>query len=665
MKALELLDGVISPELHNFLKCQIKLSSQKPKGCRYDDAFKAWALNLYHISGKSYRFLAKLFHLPTKRTLTRMVSRFASEAGFSEKSLYVVKERIASIPESAKICSLMMDEMSLKSHLFYDISNDHIVGLEDYGSGENSGLPATSALVLMVRGVLFNWKQPIAYFLVNESSGSSQLKKILAEALNNLESLGLDVVSVVSDQGSNFLKLFKTLGVTEDRPFFYMQGKKYFTIFDPPHLLKSVRNNLMKYDVGFDGKVASSNDIKSFFEKDQKLPIRVAPKLTDRHLNLNGFLKMKVKLASQVFSHSVAAGISTYVALNGLPDTALGTAQFVSQMDTIFDCCNSLSFQDPKFCRRPFSPTSPHLSELKKGIRFFSSLKFFNRATGEDRTDNLKCLTGWKVSLKAILSLWEKLYHEGIASFLVTRQLNQDPLENFFGSIRQQGGNNDNPTPVQFKRAYRKLFHSNLLHVASGNCEEDKDEPLTNLSVLNEIARNDIHLQSNALQLISPDYRTDNIQSHIISENAIAYVAGYLLRKTSNKHKCDTCGKAVVNDTTNNIRHTFLHFKSYEANSSTHRGLIVPSESMLQYVVELEDQFVGYFSSLKKTKGVGNELLDILDRVTLQQPCASFAKKYLLMLFIRMRIYYCLKFANRELKSSKRKNRKYLKIVHL
>ena len=143
-----------------------------------------------------------------------MVSRFASEAGFSEKSLYVVKERIASIPESAKICSLMMDEMSLKSHLFYDISNDHIVGLEDYGSGESSGLPATSALVLMVRGVLFNWKQPIAYFLVNESSGSSQLKKILAEALNNLESLGLDVVSVVSDQGSNFLKLFKTLGVT-------------------------------------------------------------------------------------------------------------------------------------------------------------------------------------------------------------------------------------------------------------------------------------------------------------------------------------------------------------------------------------------------------------------------------------------------------------------
>eukprot|EP00795_Rhopilema_esculentum_P005742 gene5743-11002_t len=32
---------------------------------------------------------------------------------------------------------------------------------------------------------------------------------------------------------------------------------------------------------------------------------------------------MKVKLATQVFSHSVAAGINTYVSLNGLPSSAI------------------------------------------------------------------------------------------------------------------------------------------------------------------------------------------------------------------------------------------------------------------------------------------------------------------------------------------------------
>ena len=75
---------------------------------------------------------------------------------------------------------------------------------------------------------------------------------------------------------------------------------------------------------------------------------------------------MKGKLASQDFSYSVVAGISTYVALNFIPNTALGTAHLVSIMDNIIDYCNSFSFQDPKFCRRSLSPTYPHLLELKK-----------------------------------------------------------------------------------------------------------------------------------------------------------------------------------------------------------------------------------------------------------------------------------------------------------
>ena len=32
--------------------------------------------------------------------------------------------------------------------------------------------------------------------------------------------------------------------------------------------------------------------------------------------------------------------------------------------------------------------------------------------------------------------------------FLMTRRLNQDPLENLFGLIRQQGGNCDNPSSL-------------------------------------------------------------------------------------------------------------------------------------------------------------------------------------------------------------------------
>ncbi len=111
---------------------------------------------LYHISGKVYRFLAKLFHLPSKRTLCRIVAKFASDVGFTEKSLFFVKQRVESLPEEAKVCSPMMDEISLKRHLFYDVSKDGMVGLEDYGDNKTSGMVAGSALVLMVRGVIHN-----------------------------------------------------------------------------------------------------------------------------------------------------------------------------------------------------------------------------------------------------------------------------------------------------------------------------------------------------------------------------------------------------------------------------------------------------------------------------------------------------------------------------
>ena len=35
--------------------------------------------------------------------------------------------------EQEKICTLCMDEISLKTNLFYDIPGDKIVGLEDFG----------------------------------------------------------------------------------------------------------------------------------------------------------------------------------------------------------------------------------------------------------------------------------------------------------------------------------------------------------------------------------------------------------------------------------------------------------------------------------------------------------------------------------------------------
>ena len=74
--------------------------------------------------------------------------------------------------------------------------------------------------------------------------------------------------------------------------------------------------------------LATWKDIDSFYNNDKTLAIRTAlPKLTEKHLHPNGYSKMKVKYATQIFSHTVAAAICSYVSMGGLPQSALGTAR--------------------------------------------------------------------------------------------------------------------------------------------------------------------------------------------------------------------------------------------------------------------------------------------------------------------------------------------------
>ena len=59
--------------------------------------------------------------------------------------------------------------------------------------------------------------------------------------------IGLHVKVLVCDQGSNnrqFLKSFSE--VTVDKPYFFYSGNKVYVIYDPPHLIKNVRNTLKK-----------------------------------------------------------------------------------------------------------------------------------------------------------------------------------------------------------------------------------------------------------------------------------------------------------------------------------------------------------------------------------------------------------------------------------
>ena len=123
----------------------------------------------------------------------------------------------------------------------------------------------------------------------------------------------------MSDIGSNFHSFANRMGVTSDKPWFSHGNKTYFLMFHPPHLLKCIRNNLIKYTFKFGEYVTVWKDIEDFYSNDISLPIRAAPKLTEKHIRPTNFQKMTVKYATHVLSHTVAAAICTYVSLGSLP----------------------------------------------------------------------------------------------------------------------------------------------------------------------------------------------------------------------------------------------------------------------------------------------------------------------------------------------------------
>ena len=135
-------------------------------------------------------------------------------------------------------------------------------------------------------------------------------------------------------------------------------------MYDTPHLLKSVRNNLMKYNFCTDSGVVKWQYIQEFYKSDKAMNIRLAPKLSDKHVYCNTFEKMRVRLASQVLSRTVAAGIYTHSVLGALPPEASATASFWYNMDILFDMFDSSQVKHYRSAKCAFS--SEHLTQIEE-----------------------------------------------------------------------------------------------------------------------------------------------------------------------------------------------------------------------------------------------------------------------------------------------------------
>lgn len=303
---------------------QFREHKKKEKGRRFTTEEKIIALSILKQSPKAYRFLRKIFILPAPLTLTRLLQKANLKPGINETIFRQLKNKAEKMKSTEKLCILLFDEISIKPGLTYNERNDVVKGFVTDGEITQKVF-ADHAQVYMIRGLLKNYKQAIAYTFSSGATKGPELTKQLKQIIIKLQEAGLKVIATVCDQGTNNRQALKYLlekrratclrkGIEPKGNIIEINNEEIIPLFDPPHLLKGVRNNLLtkdlKYTLDNVERTAKWEHLQLLYNESPGYKgLRLIPTLSERHVVPNKISKMKVKHAAQVFSQKVASNM--------------------------------------------------------------------------------------------------------------------------------------------------------------------------------------------------------------------------------------------------------------------------------------------------------------------------------------------------------------------
>lgn len=206
------------------------------------------------------------------------------------------------------------------------------------------------------------------------------------------------------------------------------------------------------------------------------------------------------------------------------------------------------------------------------------------------------------------------------------------------------------------------------------NCEDDFNELLISIKCMSDerlVVEEDLeedleHVMKHKTDL--DDFSKIKIPANsyeeinLLENNGTSYVAGYFAFKLLKKHDCEECRNDFKNHTDTSSNTLYARLRQFQGIQTG--GIFVPSDHWVNYIKQLEELLMPNFYQLMYEKNVLYKIFNILKDVeTNFIKCKNFPKFYFLKLFIRIRLYYIILFANRTLKN-KSKNQKYLKITN-
>lgn len=313
----------------------------------YSEKQKELACNLHFKSTSNYKFMRDQlrFHLPCTRSIYNYFPIKQLQPGFSFKLREKLHQLTKKMTKKDKQAVLVFDEITIRRDLDYNEALDLIDGFKHLSNSEREALIGKQICVFMLRGLYTNWKYVLNYFVSDTAIDGDDIHKIIKKNVIICKRMGIRVRAVCGDQGSNNRKAYRLFGVSYTKPYAIIDGEKVFFMYDVPHLIKSVRNNLLNHkSIRTPDGAAKWQHLQTIFAEDEKSDlIKRCPKLTLSHISPNSFEKMKVSYATQVLSKTVAAALKDLQDQDIVKDENNATYNFILNMNNLFDILNMRS----------------------------------------------------------------------------------------------------------------------------------------------------------------------------------------------------------------------------------------------------------------------------------------------------------------------------------
>ena len=679
-----LKDHIKDSSVLTFFKMQLCHKNRQ----KWEEDERQFALRLHYVSPVGYKLLKKeAFKLPGISTIQNWVNEISLLPGINKEFFDILKLKASTMSDFSKTCVLMWDEMEIKKNLQYNRKFDLIEGFEDLGEYGRTPNLGNKVLVFMIRGLYENYKQPLFHVVAHKAVKGKILKKLIVNALENLENAGFIVRYMVCDQGSTNQSAVCDLGITDKKPYIERQGRKIFFGYDIPHLIKCIRNILLLYDIIDNDKVVTWEAIKELREFERFNSCKAAPKLTDIHINPNNFQKQRVKYATQVFSSTVSAALISGYTTGSLKNPhCISTANFAKNVNDMFDCCNARHPYDSNPLKRGLGTANSTVEDfLRKSLSFIEHWK----VSSGNVPDTLPDL---QLTIGSILKLWEDLRGDGV-KFLLTSRLNQDPIENKFAIYRRKSGSNDHPDEMQFRSNFQHTSFITLLIPAGTNCEADtlpvllanrnseyhkvseEERNELNKNIETWVRGDDIQLQvddncANNLNDIGADDNDnfDDIYSSSLEKCTKKYIAGYLIYECLNYFGCIKCRENLCRDNQNleSNDDLLLFWKAYKVPEKALGNLKVPTDDFFKVILTAYNVFENEFRSNYHKKGIGEYVKSKITEMIKknhshywfsEEEC-EYHRQHIIESFVRLHIFYNIKWISRDARQPKKSTNK-------